>query len=200
MRRHQTNTRRRGNPNWKKGGRSPNPGGRPKVLQHVRAACQGRGQEIVDRLFEIANDKGATSYAAVVALKILAAYAWGSPVSQSALHLIDHRKDGQDGNEVIIEICAGPEGSEKIYSLDELAGAVEVRRDVQAAPAPAEPASQLLIEGLRPETLSVDIEEVERLLAQTRAMADRLEADNERKQRLLAEREPGVVVLDLDDE
>jgi len=73
-------------------GRSGNPGGRSKVVHEIRATCQMRGEEIVDRLFEIANDKKATTYGRVVALKTLAAYAWGDPISQAALHLLDHRR------------------------------------------------------------------------------------------------------------
>jgi hypothetical protein len=43
-------------PRWKPG-QSGNPSGRPKIVREIRALCQKRGREIVDRLFEIANDK-----------------------------------------------------------------------------------------------------------------------------------------------
>jgi hypothetical protein len=130
----------------------------------------------------------------VFALKTLAAYGWGNPISQSAVHLLDHRRgEGEDTGEVVIELIAGADGAARTFTLEELAA-------VPAKPAPAAPTpTRLMIEDMRPQVLEVDIAEAERLLAQTRAMADRLEADNARKRKLLEEREPGVIVLDLDE-
>jgi len=160
-------------PKFKKGG-SGNPGGRPKVLHEVRATCQKRGQEIVDRLFEIANDKKATTYGRVVALKTLAAYAWGNPISQAALHLLDHRRGDAEGGEVVITV-----GFERpAIPLSEFAA--------------TDPPQQRLveIEDLRPAALATSLETRQERLARLQAELEANEREIERLQRVAAERQP----------
>ena len=170
--RHQTKARR-GNPNWVKGGRSPNPGGRSKVLKQVRDACQARGQEIVDRLFQIANDKTATTYGRVVALKVLAAYAWGNPISQAAVHLLDHRHCDADGGEVVIQVGFG-----KPVALDEFAKPSQQDPDMK------------LVEDLRPATLAMSLETRQERLARLQGELEENEREIARLQRVAAERQP----------
>ena len=159
-------------PKFKKG-RSGNPGGRPKVLHGVRATCQKRGQEIVDRLFEIANDKKATTYGRVVALKTLAAYAWGNPISQAALHLLDHRRGDADSGEVVIQVGWG-----KTVALDEF-----------AKPSQQDPDTKL-VEDLRPATLAMSLETRQERLARLQGELEENEREIARLQRVAAERQP----------
>lgn len=49
--------RDRGNPNWKRGGPSPNPGGRPKEEREVVEALRLHGDELVEALLRLALAK-----------------------------------------------------------------------------------------------------------------------------------------------
>src|SRR6516165_3613242 len=160
-------------PKFKKGG-SGNPGGRPKVLHEVRATCQKRGQEIVDRLFEIANDKKATTYGRVVALKTLAAYAWGNPISQAAVHLLDHRRDDADGGEVVVQVAFG----RPAIPLSEFAA--------------TDPPQQKFveIEDLRPAALATSLETRQERHARLQGELEENEREIARLQRVAAERQP----------
>jgi hypothetical protein len=50
--------RPRGNPNWKKGGPSPNPGGRPKEEREVVEILRLKGRELAEKLLEVALEDG----------------------------------------------------------------------------------------------------------------------------------------------
>jgi len=165
---------RRGNPNWKKGGRSPNPGGRPKVLHEIRAVLEKREDEIVDELFRIAHDRKQSTYGRVFALRILAAYRWGNPISLTAVQLLDARKGRSDGSEVSIEIgFRGP-----TVSLDEFAQAE-----------PEQLPDTKLVEDLRAGPVS-----------ERRARLERELAENEREiARLTRLQEERGTPLDLDE-
>jgi hypothetical protein len=176
-----TQKRRPENPAWRKGGRSPNPGGRPRVLEEVRAACQARGQEIVNRLFEIANDHDASTYGRVVALKTLAAYAWGSPISQTAVMMLDARRGdgGSLENDIVIMFGknASPDDADAL-PLSEFAERVQRAKVVENVP----PRERLAaIEDLRPAKVSERRVELERALAETNREIERLQRVQEQR-------------------
>lgn len=67
--------RKRGNPNWVKGGVSPNPAGRPGGYPEFRAQCQEHSAETVRMLVSRVAEGD------VVAARVLLEYAWGKPSS-----------------------------------------------------------------------------------------------------------------------
>lgn len=67
--------RKRGNPNWVKGGPSPNPAGRPGGYDEFRATCKSHSPEAVAAL------RAAIAEGDVQAARVLLEYAWGKPSS-----------------------------------------------------------------------------------------------------------------------
>jgi hypothetical protein len=156
------------------------------VLKLVRDACQARGQEIVDRLFQIANDKGQSTYGRVAALRTLAAYAWGSPVSMAAVHLLDHRRDNGDGQEVAVTIAfVGKDGQPATLDLD--AYAAQATQSPELKPAP-------MIEDLRPASMAATKETREVARARLRAELEANEREIERLRTLIGERQTGFLM------
>jgi hypothetical protein len=187
--------KRAGRP-WRKG-QSGNPSGRPAVVAEIRDACRKHGSEAVRLLMAIARDRKTGAYARVAALREILDRGFGRVVSQHDLHLFGNPTNA-DGGEVIIELVAGPDGSEKTFSLNDLAADVRAR-DVPAAPAPTTPASPPLLEDMRRDTVARAIAILKEDNAKLEAEIERRAAEIKRKQRIASEREPGVVVLDLDE-
>lgn len=87
---------KKGNPNWRKGGPSPHPGGRPKQRWELVEKIQARGEELVNALFDIVDEcpkekptgnergpqyeiVGPTHRERIEAAKTLIAYGYGKP-------------------------------------------------------------------------------------------------------------------------
>lgn len=66
-----------GNPNWKKGGPSPNPGGRPKIAEAFRASCRAFVDEHVLQAWQ--NEVLTLGKDWLRASELLAAYGYGRP-------------------------------------------------------------------------------------------------------------------------
>jgi hypothetical protein len=69
--------RTRGNPKWTKGGPSPNPGGRPKVIRAVQVAAREHTEEAIDTLVTIMGDEKAHDSARVSAANAILDRGWG---------------------------------------------------------------------------------------------------------------------------
>lgn len=93
------NPRPRGNPNWVKGGPSPNPSGRPKGLGDVIRSKLGEGEKLVDWAIEIATSKGARDAERLTAIRWLSENGYGKPVER-----LEH--SGPDGKPIATETHA----------------------------------------------------------------------------------------------
>jgi hypothetical protein len=67
-----------------KPGQSGNPGGRPKILQNVKALAQARTEEAVEALVQALKKPGERVHAAT----ILLAYGYGRPVQNVQMRVI----------------------------------------------------------------------------------------------------------------
>jgi len=72
--------KRGGAPLWKKGGPSPNPGGRPAVIRDLREAARGYSTEALETLAKVMRDEEAGPAARVAAAKELLDRGFGKPV------------------------------------------------------------------------------------------------------------------------
>ena len=70
----------KGNPNWVKGGPSPNPAGRPAVLADLREAARGYSQEALETLANVMRDPEAPPAARVAAARELLDRGYGRAV------------------------------------------------------------------------------------------------------------------------
>lgn len=68
-----TEKRGRGNPSWRKGGPSPNPGGRSLESREMVEAFRLKGEKFVAKVEELADEGN------IEALKLAMAYAYGKP-------------------------------------------------------------------------------------------------------------------------
>lgn len=77
----------RGNPNWVKGGASPNPSGRPKGLGETIRAKYGEGEKLIEWMSDLAQnaDKDADRIAAI---KWLSEHGYGKPIEH-----VEHTAD-----------------------------------------------------------------------------------------------------------
>ena len=73
------NTQGNPNPAWKKGGPSPNPGGRPKADHRVVDLAREHTELAIKTLVEIAKNKKASTTSRVAAATALLDRAWGRP-------------------------------------------------------------------------------------------------------------------------
>jgi len=76
----ETKTKRRGNPNWVKGGKSPNEGGRPKMLPDLRAAARNYSGDALETLARIMLDREAPHSARVGAAREILDRGWGRAI------------------------------------------------------------------------------------------------------------------------
>lgn len=77
-------------------GVSGNPAGKPKSLKDFEALCRERTPQAITRLLEIGKGKGV---AAVKALEIIVAYAYGRPATTTSVHVTASRgPDASGGN------------------------------------------------------------------------------------------------------
>jgi hypothetical protein len=67
--------RKRGNPNWVKGGPSPNPAGRARGYEAFRESCREHSPEAVAALVSKVREGD------VSAMRVLLEYGWGKPSS-----------------------------------------------------------------------------------------------------------------------
>ncbi len=70
----------RGNPNWRKGGASPNPGGRPATLSDLKEAARGYSGEALLTLAKIMRDPEAPHSARVGAAREMLDRGFGKPM------------------------------------------------------------------------------------------------------------------------
>jgi hypothetical protein len=77
---------RRGNPNWVKGGASPNAGGRPRVVADIQDLARQHGPEAIHTLVECLKDPKHKVAAACALLD----RGFGKPI---ATHEINHHTD-----------------------------------------------------------------------------------------------------------
>ena len=77
---------RRGNPNWVKGGTSPNPTGRPRVVADIQDLARQHGPEAIRALAECLKDPKQKVAAACALLD----RGYGKPI---ATHEINHHTD-----------------------------------------------------------------------------------------------------------
>lgn len=71
---------KKGNPTWRKGGTSPNPGGRPAVIRDLREAAQGYSEEALTVLAGVMRDTEAPPAAKVAAARELLDRGFGKAV------------------------------------------------------------------------------------------------------------------------
>lgn len=76
----QTSAKKSGNPNWVKGGASPNPAGRPAVLRDLREAARGFSAEALETLATVMRDPDAPHASRVAAAKELLDRGFGKAV------------------------------------------------------------------------------------------------------------------------
>lgn len=76
----EANEKKMGNPNWVKGGSSPNPAGRPAVLRDLRERARGYGPEALQMLATVMRDPDAGPAARVAAAKELLDRGFGKAV------------------------------------------------------------------------------------------------------------------------
>lgn len=74
-----------GNPAWRKGGPSPNPGGRPAIIGELRDLARAHTAEALSTLVEVMGDKSAPSAARVTAARELLDRGFGRPAQEVAL-------------------------------------------------------------------------------------------------------------------
>jgi hypothetical protein len=71
---------KKGNPAWRKGGVSPNPGGRPAVIRDLRKAAQGYSAEALETLASVMRDQASPPAAKVAAARELLDRGFGKAV------------------------------------------------------------------------------------------------------------------------
>lgn len=65
-------------------GKSGNPGGRPKIIEEFRAACQADWPKVHRTWRRIMLDRGADPFARIAAAEKIASYAFGKPAASVA--------------------------------------------------------------------------------------------------------------------
>ena len=105
---------------WQRGIQSPNPGGRPALLGHVRDLARAHTEEAVETLVGVMRDEEAPPAARAAAAIAILDRAWGRPA------------------QMIVSAHLGPRSAREL-SEDELLGIIEQGK-IAALPAPADTA------------------------------------------------------------
>lgn len=77
--------KRPGNPTWRKGGPSPNPGGRPAIVAELRELAREHTSEAIETLISVMRDKSAPPASRVTAAREVLDRGYGRPAMELAL-------------------------------------------------------------------------------------------------------------------
>jgi hypothetical protein len=120
--------KKRGNPAWVKGCKSPNPAGKPKKRAELMESIQRRGLDLVVKLFEIADKfpvavlddegkqidiEGPSHRERIEAVKTLLAYGYGKPTEHVEL-------TGNEGGPIEVSSVSRMTSGQRRKRLDEL--------------------------------------------------------------------------------
>jgi hypothetical protein len=108
--------KRGGAPLWRKGGPSPNPGGRPAVIRDLREAARGYSTEALETLAKVMRDEEAGPAARVAAAKELLDRGFGKPVQ--AVDVGVKMDVGQTAAEVLMRLTAAAKAAKAAAVID----------------------------------------------------------------------------------